>query len=344
MKENIPRGASPSRSGRKQPPPPPAEGPPRQGASAGLEQSGLEAYFSHHRLIARDSLMRLIRNPLSSLMTWLVIAVALALPSGLFVMLGNLGGLTEGLEGASRVSLYMKLNVDDQTAYQLAQKLKERPEVQSMQFINRSQALEEFKSMSGWGDVLAYLDDNPLPAVIVLQPSPEYGQAEKVQAFTESLSKLPEVDNVQLDLQWVKRLNALFEVLGRSTLAIGALLGLAVILIIGNTIRLAIENRKDEILVVKLVGGTDPFVRRPFLYTGFWYGVGGALLAWLLVNMALLWLSGPVNQLAALYYSSFNLSGLSIEATSLLLLTGSFLGCGGAWLAVRRHLDDIEPK
>ena len=343
MKESSSRGASPSQN-IKRPAAPVSEGPGRQGASAGLEQSSLEAYVSHHRQTARSSFLRLLTTPLSSLMTWLVIAVALALPMGLLVLLENVTGLTENLEGSSQVSLYMQLGQEDQIAFELAQEIRSRPDVQDVKFINRAEALEEFKELSGWGDVLAYLDDNPLPSVIVVQPGAAISNAQKMEEFAASLGSLPGVESVQVDLQWVKRLNALFEVLGRSTLAIALLLGVAVILIIGNTIRLAIENRRDEILVVKLVGGTDPYVRRPFLYTGFWYGVVGAVLAWVLVNIALWWLSGPVNQMATLYYSRFQLSGLSIEATVSLLLAGAFLGCSGAWVAVKRHLDEIEPK
>ncbi|WP_020407080.1 permease-like cell division protein FtsX [Hahella ganghwensis] len=341
MKDVGQRGAMPAQNNRRQPQ---GEIPSRQGASAGLEQSSLEAYFSHHRQTAKSSLLRLFKTPLSSLMTWLVIAVALALPMGLLVLLSNVTGITADLEGSSRISLYMKLDVEDQAAFQLSQEIQKRADVESVHFINRVEALEEFKAISGWGDVLAYLDNNPLPSVIVVQPAPMVNNAQQMEILSSALGENPGVENVQVDLQWVKRLNALFEVLGRATLAIALLLGVAVILIIGNTIRLAIENRRDEILVVKLVGGTDPYVRRPFLYTGFWYGVVGAIMAWLLVNIALWWLSGPVNQMASLYYSRFQLSGLSIEATGMLLVAGAFLGCAGAWMAVKRHLDEIEPR
>ncbi len=315
-----------------------------KGASAGLQYSGLEAYFGHHRQSAGSSLLRLLRSPFSSLLTWLVIAVALALPMGLTVMLDNVSGLTENLEGSSKITIYMKLTEDDQNALQLSQQIAQRQDVDSVEFISRHEALEEFKELSGWGDVLAYLDNNPLPSVIVVQPAEHVDSAGKVAGLTEKLESLSGVDNVQVDLQWVQRLNALFAVLKRVVIALAALFGVAVILIIGNTIRLAIENRRDEIIVVKLVGGTDPYVRRPFLYTGFWYGFIGAALAWCLVNISLLWIANPVNQLAALYYSRFNLHGLSFADTFLLMLFGGFLGIAGAWIAVKRHLDDIEPQ
>jgi len=148
---------------------------------------------------------------------------------------------------------------------------------------------------------------------------------------------------VQLDLIWVKRLFQFMELGQRLVWALAALLGLAVLLIIGNTIRLAIENRRDEIRVVKLVGGTDAFVRRPFLYTGIWFGLGGGIIAWILLNIGLFWLSGPVEQLINLYGSEFSLKGLSFSDSLLLILDGVILGWLGAWLAVARHLSSIEP-
>jgi cell division transport system permease protein len=341
FKESANRGASPSSPVRK---PARVSEPVRKGASSGLEYSGFKAYFAHHWCSAKSSLRRLLVTPFSSLLTWLVIAIALALPVGLMVLLDNVAGLTDNLEGSSRLTLYMKLDQDDQQSLLIAQQIKARTDVESVEFIDRQQALEEFKVASGWGDVLAYLDSNPLPSVIIVQPGLILDNVDMVRQLMAELEKLPGVENIQIDLQWVKRLHALFALLERFLFALAALFGLAVILTIGNTIRLSIENRRDEIVVVKLVGGTDPYVRRPFLYTGFWYGVIGAVIAWMMVNASLLWLGKPVNELAELYYSQFNLRGLSLQTTIMLFLVGGFLGSAGAWIAVKRHLDDIEPS
>jgi cell division transport system permease protein len=142
---------------------------------------------------------------------------------------------------------------------------------------------------------------------------------------------------------WVKRLYQFMELGQRLVWALATLLGLAVLLIIGNTIRLSIESRRDEILVVKLVGGTDAFVRRPFLYTGIWFGLGGGIIAWLLLSMGLYWLSGPVETLISLYGSDFVLQGLSLSDSLMLIFDGVILGWLGAWLAVSRHLTKIKP-
>ena len=152
------------------------------------------------------------------------------------------------------------------------------------------------------------------------------------------------VDDVMLDMKWMQRLQAMLEVGERLAFSLGLALALGVLLIIGNTIRLAIENRRDEIVVVKLVGGTNAYVRRPFLYTGIWYGVIGGMLAWVLVALGLQWISGPVGHLAELYQSLFHLIGLGFVGLVALLLIGAGLGLLGAWLAVARHLSSIEPK
>ncbi len=316
---------------------------PQRGASAGLDRSDIAAYLAHHRQTMRESLLRLAATPISSLMTVLMLSIALTLPSGLYVFLENVRKVTENFESASRVTLYLQKGLDAEDSASIVARLHRDGRFASVDLISSEQALEEFKTYSGWGDVLSYLENNPLPAVIVVQPLMLPVAPDVLEGWAVEMRAIPGVESVEVDMQWVRRLYALYELLGRGVLALSALLGLAVVLIVGNTIRLAIENRREEIVVVKLVGGTDPYVRRPFLYTGFWYGLGSALLAWLLVSALLWWLSAPVQDLAALYTSRFSLEGLPLEAVFTLLLLGSGLGVAGAWLAVSRHLDGIEP-
>jgi len=315
----------------------------RRGASIGLEQGAVESYFAHHWYSARTSLLRLMQTPLSSSLTWLVIATVLALPVGLMIFLKNIEGLVDNLEDASRLTLYMHVERDDRQLLQVAEQINARADVEAVEFIGREQALEEFERVSGWNGALAYLDQNPLPSVIVVQPEKQFEDPEQISRLVADLEALSGVESVQVDMQWIKRLYALLGLLERFVIALSTLFCAAVILIVGNTLRLSIENRREEIVVVKLVGGTDAFVTRPFLYTGFWFGMVGALLALLIVNLALLWLQQPVNQVADLYFSQFVLSGLSFFASTGLLLLGGLLGILGAWLAVNRHLDDIEP-
>jgi cell division transport system permease protein len=302
------------------------------------------AWRSHHQLVASESLRRMLSQPLASLLTWMVIGIALALPASLFIALENMQQLTVGWDGAARVSLFLRDTVTEDVGRRLGQRLAKRPDVASYTYISRQAALEEFSQLSGFGDLLAELPSNPLPAVVVLEPALGTSSAEAMGQLLAQIQQLPEVELAQMDLQWVERLYGLMALGKRVTLALALLLGLGVLLVAGNTIRLAIENRRDEILVVKLVGGTDAYVRRPFLYTGFWYGLGGSIVAWLLLTVAMLWLDGPVGSLAGLYDSRFELQGLGFSGTLMLAIGGVALGLSGAWLAVTRHLGAIVPR
>ena len=148
---------------------------------------------------------------------------------------------------------------------------------------------------------------------------------------------------MQLDTQWLKRLNAILEIINRGVIVIAAMFALAVIIVVGNTIRLDIQNRRDEIIITKLIGGTNAFIRRPFLYTGFWYGMAGGVMAWLLTGIALLVMEQPVARLSGLYGSNFTLQGLGLQGALAVLLAGALLGWLGSLVAVSRHLGEIEP-
>ena len=202
--------------------------------------------------------------------------------------------------------------------------------------------MEEFQALSGFGDVLSGLNENPLPAVIVVTPNSEI--LNQVRALVEELGSLNKVDSVQYDFDWLQKLYEILNLAQRLTLMLGVLLAFGVALVVGNTVRLVIENRRDEIVVVKLVGGTNSYVARPFLYTGLWYGVGGGLLATVLVLSAQLVMQGPVKQLAGLYDGDFVLIKLGLSDIFNVLLLSGFLGWFGAWLSVLRHLRAIEPK
>ncbi len=317
-----------------------------QGASQSRSSAGdkMNSYMAHHQLVAADSLMRLLKSLVPSLMTWLVIGIALALPTGLFVALGNMESVSRGWDGAAQISLFVNKVISEQDSRQLAKKLRLRDDIAEVEYISRSQALEEFQSLSGYGDVLDHLDQNPLPAVIVVRPVEQQTAAAATEQLYQELKALPQIEQAIIDLEWVQRLYSMMELGRRMTLALATLLALGVLLIIGNTIRLSIESRRDEIVIVKLVGATNAFVRRPFLYTGLWYGLGGGIVSWLIISLSLQWLSGPVAELAGLYQSQFVLQGLGVGQTLLLWLSSGLLGLGGAWLAVSRHLGAIEPR
>lgn len=303
----------------------------------------LHNWLVRHAQVSLNSLGRLYRSPFASLMTAAVIGIALALPSGLYLLTGNLQRLSTQWDGNANLSLFLRHSVSAGEAQALRERLAAWPEIDSLRLITPEQALEEFRDLSGFGEALDALDENPLPAVLAVKPTADHADAEAAAALLEKLNALPEVDLAQLDLQWVKRFNAIVDIVRRSIWVMAALLGLAVLLIIGNTIRLEIQNRREEIEITKLIGATNAFIRRPFLYSGFWYGISGAVLAGVLVELAFVQLHGPVRQLAGLYQSGFSLQTLSLQDVFLLLACGAALGLLGAWLAVSRHLAAIEP-
>jgi cell division transport system permease protein len=301
-------------------------------------------FLQRHTQVALDSLGRLYRNRLASAMTAAVIAIALAMPSGLYLLLGNLERLSGSWDGQASLSVFLQQDITDDRAQTLAAQVREWPEVDSVQLITPSQALEEFGQQSGFADVLGVLEENPLPFVLIVLPAGDSLDPAAASALRERFSKLPETALAQLDLQWVQRLAAILDIARRVILIIGVLLALAVMLVIGNTIRLEIQNRREEILVTKLIGATNGFVRRPFLYAGIWYGVLGALLAWLVVEAGFWLLAEPVSRLAGLYHSDFSLETLPLQLLGILLAGGTLLGLLGSWLAVGRHLAAIEPS
>ncbi len=314
----------------------------RPAARGSLKGKGA-AYVAGHMQALLHSLGRMAQRPLSSAMTVAVIGIALALPTGLHVILQNLQGVSAGWENTAQMSLFLKQDVPQEAAERLRARLEGMTEIAEVVHISPQQALDEFRTTSGFGTALDSLQENPLPTVLVVQPRLEFNDPRLLQSLRERMQALPEVDMAQLDMEWIERLFAIMEIGRRGVLILGVLLSLAVLLIVGNTIRLAIQNRREEIEVQKLIGATDAFIRRPFLYNGFWHGLFGAMTAWLLVSISMALLNGPVSRLSLLYDSSRTLSGLGIAASLSLLLAGILLGLVGAWVAVGRNLREIEP-
>ncbi|MFV1997173.1 MAG: permease-like cell division protein FtsX [Acidiferrobacterales bacterium] len=300
-------------------------------------------HLLRHLQAALFSLGQMMRTPLASLMTIAVIGIALALPSGLYVMIDNMLRVSNSWDTTARISIFLKMSVPEDRVKYLASRIEKIPAVASVEYVSPKAALEEFKRLSGFGETLSALD-NPLPAVILVTPRSEAANDKDLQSLVLRLKKNSEVDLVQLDLQWVRRLNALLEIARRGATLLGVVLAAAVLLIIGNTIRLMVFNRRDEIEVIKLVGGTNAFIRRPFLYSGVYQGLFGALAAWGLVGGSLALLQGPITNLALLYGSDFSIRGLTWQTSGALLLSGAFLGWLGSRIAVGRHLSEIEPS
>ncbi len=306
--------------------------------------SSPSTWAARHLQAFLGALGRLSRQPLSTLLTLVVIALALALPAGLWLFVANARAAAGGVAEAVDVTVYLKADVPLAKAQQLASSARGRGDVAAVTLTTADEALAEFREFSGFGAALESLQGNPLPHVLNVRPAADAGGPLEIEALKRYFSAWPEVELVQVDTEWVQRLGALLDLMRRALTVAAAIVGIAVLAVIGNTIRLEVDSRRAEIEVTKLVGGTNAFVRRPFLYTGLLYGLGGALLAWAVVSAAIAVLAVPVGTLAALYGSQFGLAGLGLREAGLLLATGLLLGLLAAWFVAARNIARIEPR
>ncbi len=297
-------------------------------------------YKHHHRTTLQSSFAKMLQEPFQTLLTVVVIAIALTLPTALYISVENIRQLSGGVESSAQISVFVKKGARSAAIEKLGEQLANLSGVASVTHISAATALEEFNALSGFGSALQYLDENPLPETFLVQPLLLNDSAKLVA----KIHKITLVDDVQLDMEWLRRLGALLDVGRKLVLALAAALGIGVILVIGNTIRLAIQSRRDEIVIVKLVGGTDAYVRRPFLYTGLLFGFFGAFVAALMLVGLGFWLEESVSELASLYQSQFRLTGLGFSGFLTLLVIGGVVGLAGAWVSVRQHMYDIKPR
>jgi cell division transport system permease protein len=304
----------------------------------------VSSYGTRHLQALFGALGRLARAPLATLLTLIVIGVALALPAGLALMVENLRTATGDFSNAVDFTVHFKLGTAIDRVQQIATGARQRTGVESVTVVTADQALEEFKQASGFGDALAALDDNPLPHHLVVRPTRSASGPAEVESLRRYFAAFPEVEIVQLDLDWIRRLHSLLDVLKRALWVVMSVLGLGVLAVIGNTVRLEIQQRRPEIEVTKLVGGSNAFVRRPFLYTGVFYGLGGGLLAAVIVFGGLAYLGQAVGDLSVQYGSRFQLAGLGGRGVGILVGTGAVLGWLGALISTGRHLRQIEPR
>ncbi|TKB45406.1 permease-like cell division protein FtsX [Thalassotalea mangrovi] len=284
------------------------------------------------------------RTPMASLMTILVLGISLALPATLHLFSKNAERVSAQWQTAAEISVFLKSSVTEASAQNLLQRIKLYPEVQQVRYISADDALEQFKQLSGFGNALAYLDSNPLPITLLVTPTQRHSQPMAAKALLEKIQGEREVEQGKLDVEWLTRLQAIMVLIKDIVFALAALLSFSVVLIIGNTIRLAILNQKDAIAVMKLVGATDGFIQRPYLFTGFWYGVLGGLFASITVSFLGKFLGAAISDLAQLYENQFYMQGLNLPELGLLLSIAVFLGLMGSFISVRKHIRSIEPN
>jgi cell division transport system permease protein len=298
-------------------------------------------FWVNHVRQALFSLGELWRTPSASILTIGVLGVSLTLPATLHLLVKNVQQVSDSFTQAAEISLFIKDGTDDRQINSLLKILQADNDIARVTHISKQQALDEFADVSGFGAALTYLTDNPLPDVLLVLP--KNTSAGSARQLLERLSKERIVEFGKLDIDWLTRLDAIVGLLRQAVLVIAVLLLGAVLLIIGNTIRLSIMSKKDEIEIMKLVGATDAFIQRPFLYSGVWFGVFGGLLAFLIVEAMLWWLQGAIGSVTSLYDSDFRLMAFSVTEFFSLMLLAVLLGLTGSYLSVRRHISAIEP-
>lgn len=304
----------------------------------------LKAYRDQHAQALFSSLGRLFATPFTSIMTISVLAIAISLASGFYLIVVNLQQLTAGLEASNQISLFLREEISEAHANKFADSVRKNPDVQKVTVISKAQAMAEFKGFSGFGDAIGFLDKNPLPIVVEVLPKDALLDKKALTQLYENFKKSTEVDFAQMDMAWVERLQAIVGTARLSAILLATLLGLAVFFIAGNTIRLEIHNRKQEIIIAKLVGATNSFIQRPFIYTGFWIGFLSGVVGWFIVTLMMLILRQSVENLSGLYNGAFHLMFFSYLETLILLTLSTALAVIGSWLVLHIQIKQLQPE
>ncbi|MCG7498911.1 permease-like cell division protein FtsX [Vibrio sp. Of7-15] len=307
------------------------------------QRSNHDGFYAQHKKQAMQALKEMMRRPLGNALTLAVIAMSLALPSSLYLVGKNLSIVADSWQAPSQVSLYLEVGLSEEEATSLQDEVRGWSETSDVLYISPEQGLADFSQLSGFDQALTLLDENPLPAVLIVTPVVEWQSTDKVKELVRRLQAQPDVAEVRLDDDWLQRLDALRDLAVTVASVLAVLMLSAVFLIVGNTLRLNVLAHKEAIQVMKLVGATDGFILRPYLYTGMWYGFWGGIFAWILTAIVTVLLNGAVDTLALLYNSHFRLVGLTWDESLLLLMMAAFLGVLAARLSASKHLKEIEP-
>ncbi len=304
----------------------------------------LYAYRNLHAHALFSSLGRLVASRFSSAMTIVVLAIAISLSSGFYILVANLQQLAGNLEASNQISLFLKDEVSEARANKFADSIRKNPDIQDAKLITKEQALAEFQAYSGFSEAVKALKKNPLPAVIQVLPKNAFENEQALEVLLDDFKRTAEVDFAQMDMQWVKRLQSIMELARRGVTLLSLLLGIGVLFITANTIRLELHNRRDEVVIAKLVGATNGFICRPFLYSGFWIGFFSGVMAWFIVTIIMLFLKQSVENLSRLYDDSFHLLFLGFAETLSLLFISSVLGILGSWIVLHFQLRQLKPE
>lgn len=307
--------------------------------SATIFENWFTLWRKRHWEAFKISFNKVKRTPFATILTVSVIGISLALPMLLLVLLRNAQHISSGWAEGTQISVFIKMDEPDDVVQQLINQLQADPEIASVSYVSPEEGLRQFQAASGISNLQNALPANPLPGVLEVKPAPAMQNPQAVAQLVEQLKQLPQTDVVQLDMQWVNRLFAILTLVRQAVIGLAVLLGIGVVLIIGNTIRLATESSRVEIDVMKLIGATNAFVRRPFLYTGVLYGVAGGVVASICTELLFWSLNSPIDKLAQAYQMPLSLTGLGFSGTITLWFFAGCLGLIGAWLVVARYLN-----
>jgi cell division transport system permease protein len=304
-------------------------------------RANTDSFFSVHLKQAKASFRALWRRPLGNILTLAVISMALSMPACLYLLGKNVAGAAEDVASPSQVSAYLVEGMPDARVMVLKDQIETWPLVKEVEYISPQQGLSDLSQYAGFDQALSLLGGYALPGVLVITPDTELKS--DIKALAKDVRQQQDVTDVRLDEDWLTRLDAIKTLAGIIVITLTILMLGAVFLIVGNTLRFNVLANKEEIQTMKLIGATDSFILRPYLYTGMWFGVLGAAIAWLVTALVTVVMNSAVEDLAALYDSQFRLIGLSWDESLLLIITGSLLGCIAARVSAQRHLKEIEP-
>jgi cell division transport system permease protein len=301
----------------------------------------LRRWARDHRRMARESLIYVSQRFGTSVLVWLLIGIALALPGGLYLLQTNLASMSDRWEGRPGITVYLRVDADAQLGRTLRDELADDPAVQRVTLITADAALAEFEKFTGVSDALAHLDKNPLPASlrIVLKDGTD---PQRFDAIATGLRARAGVDDVTVEKTWIERVQAMTAVVRRLSWVLAAMFAVGAVLVTATSVRLAIEARLEELRVMKLVGATQAYVRRPFLYFGLFYGLGGGVAGAMLISAVLGILEGPLAALLGSYGQTLEPAGLDLLFFAALVLSGGVLGVAGALLAARQRLSNLQ--
>lgn len=300
----------------------------------------MKPWLNQHAQALSQVTHRMKAHALATFLMFMLMGVTLCLPGTLYVIVDNLNRLAGSMQNDPQLSLFLKLDIDNQTVSDIADKLEAHPGIQSHRFISKDEAWENLQQNAETAAIAGNLEKNPLPDAYFVTPAPL--APEEIERLQTELQQWDGVELAQLDAGWIKRLNAILQLGKKGILVLVALLGFALIVIIGNTIRLQILTQREEIEVSKLIGATDSFIRRPFLYAGTIYGLGGGLIAWLLLVAIISLFNLSVADLAALYASGFQLDLPSMQTSLAIVGSAVFLSWLGSYIAVNRSLAQLD--